>query len=461
MHATAIFSNSQLLHRAPDETGAMTAQPRVLVIAEACNPEWTSVPLVGFCHCEALRQVARILVITHSRNGPALTRAGWVEGKDFEVIDTEWIASPIWKMATWLRGGTNAGWTTLSALTIPLYYLFEHLLWQRYAARLKHREFDVVHRLIPLSPALPSLLAGKCRAVNVPFIVGPLNGGLPWPKGFKKLQMQEREWLSSLRGFHQLLPGYRSMRRDAAAILVASRETLRQMPRNCRKRCFYVPENGIDPTRFRTKPRPSRTNDDAQPLKAVFVGRMVPLKGVDMLLNAAAPLLKAGLMTLDLVGDGPELPRLKILAERLGIVAGLQMSGWIEHQQVQAHLANADVLTFPSIREFGGGVVLEAMALGVVPIVVDFGGPAELVTADTGYVIPLRSRAQLVRDLHRQLEYLLDHPAEISAKSAAAQERAWSIFRWEHKARQVRSIYDSVLGRCDTIADRPELNGHP
>jgi glycosyltransferase involved in cell wall biosynthesis len=451
MHAAATTLQSERDTTAADAPPT-TARPRVLLIAEACNPEWTSVPLVGYFHCAALRAVADVLVITHSRNRAALARAGWIEGKDFDVIDTEWLAAPIWKLATWLRGGTSAGWTTLSALTIPLYYLFEHVLWQRYGRRLKAREFDLVHRLIPLSPAVPSVLAAKCREINLPFVVGPLNGGLPWPKGFKGLQSQEREWLSSLRQLHQLLPGYRSMRR-ADAIVVASRETLRQIPRDGRARCFYIPENAIDPSRFDSA-MPPRDHHPDDPLKSVFVGRMVPLKGVDILLDAAAPLIKAGLLTLDLVGDGPQLPSLRRQAERLGISKGLNFSGWVAHKDVQAHLSNADIFTFPSLREFGGGAVLEAMALGVVPIVVDFGGPRELITLETGYVVPLRSREQLVRDLNRLLEYLIQHRDEVATKGVAARERAQTHFTWSHKAGQMRAIYDWVLGRA---SDKPML----
>src|SRR5437868_11112110 len=89
------------------------ARPRVLLIAEACNPDMTSVPLVGYSHCKAIKEIADALVLTHWRNGPALKNAGWVEGKDFAIIDTEWAARGAWKLGTFLRGGTGGGWTTL------------------------------------------------------------------------------------------------------------------------------------------------------------------------------------------------------------------------------------------------------------------------------------------------------------------------------------------------------------
>ena len=421
-------------------------RPRVLLIAEGCNPDMTSVPLVGYSHCKAIREVADALVLTHWRNGPALKNAGWIEGKDFAIIDTEWAARSIWKISTFLRGGTGAGWTTLAALSIPLYYLFEHYIWQQFGARLAAGEFDIVHRMIPLSPTTPSLLAGKCREIGVPFVIGPLNGGLPWPKGFDGARRKEREWLSYVRAAYKLLPGYRSMRSNAAAILVASRDTLHQMPREYHDRCFYIPENAIDPVRFAQRPaRPPR--QAGEKIQIVFLGRLVPYKGADMLIEAAAPLVKAGRAAVNIVGDGPQMPELKQLVDRLGVVDGVRLSGWVDHRQVQQYLAEADLFGFPSIREFGGAVVLEAMALGVVPIIVDYGGPAELVTEKTGFLLDLGTRAQIVERLRQMLAGLADDPAEIEAKRAPAERRARELFTWDNKAQQVMDVYRWVLGQ--------------
>ena len=119
-------------------------RPRVLLIAESCNPQMTSVPLVGYSHSEALREVADVLVVTHIRNRSNLTSVGWEEGKDFICIDTEGVSRWVWKISTFLSGGRGAGWTTLSAAAIPLYYLFEQRLWEQlaradYRWRLRHR----------------------------------------------------------------------------------------------------------------------------------------------------------------------------------------------------------------------------------------------------------------------------------------------------------------------------------
>src|SRR5205823_221296 len=149
-------------------------------------------------------------------------------------------------------------------------------------------EFDLVHRLTPLSPTIPSTLARKCARAGVPFVLGPLNGGLPWPEGFGGARRREREWLSYVREGYRLLPGYRATRQHAAAIISGSRSTYEQLSDNYKSKAVYIPENAVDPARF------SRRVEGCVelPLRVAFVGRLVPYKGADMLLEAAAPLIR-------------------------------------------------------------------------------------------------------------------------------------------------------------------------
>jgi len=418
----------------------MMKRPRVLVIAEAANPEWVSVPLIGWSLAMALREVADVHLVTQVRNRDAILRAGLVEGRDFTAIDSEAVARPLWAVAKWLRMGEGKGWTAVQAINAISYPWFERLVWRQFSAAIKAGRYDIVHRVTPLSPTISSALAGKCARAGVPFVMGPLNGGVPWPAEFASARRQEREWLSYIRAAYKWLPGRGRTLRDAAAILVGSRQTLSEMPDKYRAKCIYLPENAVDPVRFTRIAAPT-----PGPLRACFIGRMVPYKGPDMLLEAAAPLLREGRLLIDMIGDGPMMAALRAQVARDGTGGAVRFHGWMAHEAVQDVAAGCAVLAFPSIREFGGGVVLEAMALGLVPLIVDYAGPAELVTPQTAVTVPLGDRAAIVAGFRAALERLAADPDAVQAMGTRARARVQAEFTWVAKAAQVAQVYDWVL----------------
>lgn len=425
----------------------MTNRHRVLLIAEAANPEWVSVPLVGWSMARALREVADVHVVTHVRNRDAILRAGWVEGRDFTAIDNEILAAPAWRLASALRLGEGKSWTLLQAASAIAYPLFEREVWRLFGARLRAGAFDLVHRITPLSPTIPSPIAARCERIGVPFVIGPLNGGLPRPREFERERWREGEWLSYLRGGMRLMPWRRATLRAAASI-AGSGATRAQMPAAARARCVTIPENAVDPERFARRAQPCGSG----PLRACFVGRLVPYKGLDMLLEAAAPLARAGRLVLDIVGDGPMRPRIEALVAREGLGESVRLHGFLPHEQVRDVLAHSEVFAFPSIREFGGGAVVEAMALGLVPIVVDYGGPGELVTAETGIKLPLADRASLTRTLREALARAQADRLDLVARGARARARVLALLTWRRKAEQIVEVYRWALHER---ADRP------
>src|SRR5947208_12463449 len=92
----------------------LPARLRVLLIAEACNPTWTSVPLVGYNFARALaaRNDVAVTLVTHIRNRSALEADPISSMVRLCFIDNEWIAKPFYYLSVALRGGTGLSWTT-------------------------------------------------------------------------------------------------------------------------------------------------------------------------------------------------------------------------------------------------------------------------------------------------------------------------------------------------------------
>ncbi|MEM8791883.1 MAG: glycosyltransferase family 4 protein [Pseudomonadota bacterium] len=413
---------------------------RALLLAEAANPEWVSVPLVGWSLAHAIHQQVDSHIVTQIRNRDAILRAGLREGVDFTAIDTEAIARPAHRLTQALRLGKGVSWTIGTAISALSYPWFERKVWKEFGARIEAGEFDVVHRITPVSPTAVSSIAKKCRGAGVPFVVGPLNGGIPWPAGFRETQRHEREWLSSIRDIYKAQPGRKSYLKSTDRFIVGSRHTQSEIPEPHRARATYIPENGIDPSRFNLS-----VNDDGMgPLRISFIGRMVPYKGPDMLLEAAEPYLQKEEIEIHYIGDGPLLEGLKSRASELGVADKVTFHGWLEHKSVQQIAVSCPILALPSVREFGGGVVLEAMALGAVPIVLDYGGPGELVDDEIGFKVPVTDRSGVIQGLRECLGEVIMKRGELGDMGKRGQARIDKQFTWQAKAAQIVEIYKSL-----------------
>ena len=425
----------------------MDRRIRVLLIAEAANPEWTSVPLIGWSLARALAKVADVHLVTQIRNRAAIIRAGMIENVDFTAIDNEQFAAPLSKLSRMLGGGMGKGWTTTAAFSSLAYYSFENNLWNRFRGRLMKHEFDLVHRITPLGPTSPSIIAKRLSDLNIPFVIGPLNGGVPWPKAFRARQYAEKEWLSHVRWLYKLMPSYRSTRKYSAAIITGSKYTFDEMPDWAKHKCVYIPENGVDLDRFSN----SRDRIASIPLRGAFVGRLVPYKGADILLEAAARFLRSGQLELHFIGDGPHRQFLEKLVDRLDVRRGVTFHGWVPHAEVQNTLRACDFLALPSIREFGGGVVLESMALGVPPVVADYGGPAELIDSETGIRVPFSDKKSLVEGMALAIGSLIQKPEMLAALGIAGQRKVAEKFTWKAKANQIIKVYEAVLSGATNL----------
>lgn len=419
----------------PDTPG----RPRVLLIAEACNPEWQSVPLEGYNLYRAINQIADVTLATQIRNRDALLRH--VDPQDkITFINSELLSAPFYHLGRLLTLGRGLGWTTKQAVMMPPYLYYEYLVYRQFRRQLQAGQFDLIHRITPLSPTYPSPLPSW---TDVPFVVGPLNGGLPWPKGTNKIRLAEMEWMSYLRNAYRLLPYHRSTYSKAAAIIAGSRHTEGEIPAEARNKTHYIAENGINPDRFRAGDRTPPGN--IAPFRVLFLGRLVPYKGADIVVEAFAAARLPDNAQLTIIGDGPQRPALEDLAKRSGIQSRVTFTGQIPQTETVSHLQSSSVFAFPSMREFGGAVVIEAMACGLPSIVLDYGGPGEHVTPETGIALPMADRAEIKNSFIRSLEHLANNPAKLNALSQAGLQRIEKLYTWPAKARLIRRVYDRVL----------------
>lgn len=414
---------------------------RILLMAEACNPQFPSVPLQAFHRYAALCRYADVTLATQIRNRRGFEEAGH-NLKNVVFIDSERLAAPLHRLGKVLTLGHVNALGARAAISWPAYLYFEELVFRRFRNALQNRQFDIVHRLTPVSPTFPSPIARKCK---LPFVLGPLNGALPWPAGTKGIWWREGEFLTPLRGLYRMLPHIRTTYESADLILTAARHVEEDLPPRARARCIRFPGNGVDTDRFCADGR--IPPGGIEPFTILFVGRLIPLKKPGLIIESvlAAGLDKCPGLKLIYVGTGPERATLDALARTAGLEKQTTFVDWVQHQELPAFYRQASILALPSIHESGGAVLLEAMACGLPSVVVDYGGPAEYISTDVGIRVPLGSHESIVGGFASVFRRLYDNRDYLGRLSDACIGAAQDRWCWDAHARRLVSLYSSIL----------------
>jgi glycosyltransferase involved in cell wall biosynthesis len=187
----------------------------------------------------------------------------------------------------------------------------------------------------------------------------------------------------------------------------------------------------------------------------LHVGRTVRTKGLRDVIRALARLRDMSGLTLDVAGDGPDLPVCEREASRLGIADRVQFHGRLDPDGVRRLYERSEIFVFPSFREPSGGVIIEAMSYGLPVITVARGGPDYLVDDTCGVKVDAVTPDQLAADLARVIGHLAANPALRRSLGEGARRRVHRIALWPSKIEQLMSYYNDVAEMFSTSRSRP------
>jgi len=223
--------------------------------------------------------------------------------------------------------------------------------------------------------------------------------------------------------------------REAAERLGRPRREVRVVPNGADTRVFFP--------RDRAEAR-SRLGLPADERIVTYVGKLVPRKGVDTLVDAMGLLTRrpGGAPLLVAAGIGELRDDLEARARALGVAGRVRFVGKVGHDDVPWWMAAGDVFALPSLSEGLPTVVCEAMAVGRPVVATAVDGTPEIVDEDeTGYLVPPREPAALAEALARVLE----DPGLAARLGARAHERALEDYTWAANARRMAAIYAEVV----------------
>jgi glycosyltransferase involved in cell wall biosynthesis len=417
-------------------------RPHVLLAAYDCGPTKGSASKIGWHWYSHLAPKIPVTLVTHIRNREDLLEAGApLFDSKIIFIDTEFFAKPVCYLAEKIFPTAEHARTLLCS---PDFYLYDFLAVRKLKAlRQTGERWDIVHLVTPVSP----VAATRLHVLKRPVVLGPWNGGLKSPTEFPEIMREEASWLYPIRYLGHLIDVVTGTTRQASAILTATTATIQSIPARYHSRCRPVLENGVDLNLFTPTPwttLPSRT----QTLQLIFVARFQPFKGLPMLLEAIAQLKIQFPIHLTIVGDGPLREKWENQAKHLQINDLMTWYGQASLAQVAEQIQQSHVLCLPSIRESGGGVLLEAMACARPVIALKYGGPAEIIDDEIGYAIPIEGGPiAVIAGLVDCISDIFKYPQAWQQKGIVARQRVEQLYSWEVKIDQALALYQELLNQ--------------
>jgi glycosyltransferase involved in cell wall biosynthesis len=322
-----------------------------------------------------------------------------------------------------------------------------YLAWQWAAYRLarrlvKQHEFDLVHHI-----SWGSLQLGTWMGrLPIPLVFGPVGGGQTAPRSLR--QFYAGDWRTeAVRTFvtqrlMPLDPFARMTVNRARLVLVDNRETAHLARRLGSGDVRYESELGVPPERLADGPPPPTGG----PLRLLWVGRLMPRKGLPLALQAVALARRSADVRLTVVGGGPQSDDVPRWVEELGIVEAVDHRGQIPFAEVQAAYRAHDAMLFTSLRDSAGAQILEAMAAGLPVIALNQSGARVLIGSHRGLLVPVGSAQSTLEGFAAAIEQLARDPELLRRLGHEALKFARSQ-AWPLRAAEMTAHYEAALGR--------------
>jgi glycosyltransferase involved in cell wall biosynthesis len=393
---------------------------KILVSAFACAPGIGSEAGVGWFWSHEWAKDHEVVVVTD------ITRQPLIEAGS-ESSDKSRGPKFVYFRPPWLR------WLPLNSWTAQI--LFQ--LWQiglvPFARRL-HREhrFDLVHHATYGVFRQPSLLG----RLGVPLVFGPVGGGEDAPWTLKRSMPPRNKAIelirTALNRWARIDPLLRHGLSRTSLILAKTAATAKALPKGFENKIRVALEIGTIP-RLGIAP-------GGRPLNLLYAGKLLAWKGMHLGLRAMAHSIASGAdLRITIIGGGPMYKRLRVLARDLKIEDRVEWIDRLPQQELFSRYATFDALIFPSLHDSSGNVVVEALSFGLPVVCFDLGGPADIVTPQSGLVVGTANLSEeaSIAAMGAALTTLWREPAVYEALSLGALQRSAEL-DWESQATRIR-----------------------
>ena len=403
----------------------------ILATAYAINPYKGSEDGMGWNFVMQIARNNRVIAVTRENNEKDIQSYMSEYPSDvYKNIQFIYFDLPYWQRF-WKKGGRGA----------MLYYL----LWQNrlvnFIKDLK-LQFDISHNLNFHNDWTPSFL----WKLNKPMVWGPVGHHPKIPAQYlnhyeKKYWVKDRlTWITKL-FFWKYSKSLRKTINKSDHILCMNNSVPEKLQLDSSK-LSVMPSVATDDQGYASK-RSSRK------FTLLSAGRLVPLKGFDLSINAFSGFLNKlsfedqSKCELIIVGKGPEKEKLSDLCHKLGIQNHVTFIDWIERQKLMDYYRESSAFLFPS-HEGAGMVVAEALSFGLPVICLDNSGPGEFVDQLCGYPVPMQDYKGTVSQLSDSICEIYNDPKKLKVLSNNARKKFEDKFHWDRRGESLSKIYSKL-----------------
>lgn len=403
----------------------------ILASAYAINPYKGSEDGMGWNFIYQIARFNKVIAITRENNRPHI-ESYMKEKPDFIYENITFLYFDLPYILRFWKKGT---------FTAMIYFY----LWQRFLpsfVRKQKLQFDIVHNVNFHNDWTPSHL----WKLNKPFVWGPVGHHPVIPQQY--LQLYEKKYIYKERVtwlikkmFWSLSSDLKRTSQNAVHVLCMNKSVpsrLNLQP----KKYSIIPSVATEDNGFKQ----NKSND-----KFTFIsaGRLVPLKGFDLTIQAFSKFLYAQTETdrkkceLIIVGSGPEADTYKNMVKKLEIEKNVKFIEWINREDLMNLFSNANVFLFPS-HEGAGMVVAEALSFGLPVVCLDNCGPGEFIDENCGITVSYTNYNQSIHELSIALKKLFSTPDLLKKMSTNARKHFEVNFNWDVRGEQFRKIYSNL-----------------
>ena len=373
---------------------------------------------------EYKKRLPNTLQVTHERNRAEIE--GRLQLADVFFIDDDFISLFLWKSRVF-RFLLDAHFSKKAV----------KLAEQLAKVRGYHGNDVIIHQTEPNSPVVPRHISSQ--HINV---FGPINGNVYFPKIFK-----HKESLSDtlrrvlhipIQKINAFLFSHLS-KADMIFVAGGQRTVDSLKAANCPEDIMVETIDCGMRDSYLSRPRITHQGNN---YRFIHFGRLVPFKCTDLIVKALAKTQKP--ITLDIIGSGPELPHCKQIADELNLNSRVNFIAWREHKALLDSLSDYRGVVLPSIGDSNGIVIQEALALGLPPICLDWGGPQLLIDHEQdGFLIKPVSETLITDAIAKAMDTLSEDPNLAESFSVASRDKA-AGWLWSSVTEEWLSHYSKI-----------------